>query len=79
VHGAIAVTVIANRAVELVIAENPIKRFALGFARGGGIRSDTQAWRYSGSAGAHELAINLHHTGVAGLNWTKLRVIANLR
>jgi hypothetical protein len=78
VHGAVAVTVVANRAVKQVIAENPIERLALRFTRCTGIRSYTQAWRYSSGAGPHEFAVNLNHTRVAGLNWTKLRVIANV-
>ena len=78
VHGAIAVTVVANCAVKQVVAENPIECFALSFTRCGGIRSNTQAWRYLGGASTHELAVDLNHACVAGLNGTKLRVIANL-
>ena len=78
VYGAIAVTVVANRAVKLVVAEEPIERLPLSFARRSGIRGDTQAWRHSGDAGPHEFAVNLNHAGVAGLDRAKLRVIANV-
>jgi len=32
-----------------------------------------------GSAGSHELAVHLDHAGIAGLDWTKLGMIADLR
>ena len=79
VHGAVAVAVVANSAVKQVVAENPVERFALCFARRGGICSDIQAWRDSGGARSHQLTVDLDHAGVAGLNWTKLGVVANLR
>ena len=78
VNGAIAVTVVADRAVKQVVAENPIERLPLSLTRRSGIRGDTQAWRHSGGAGPRELAVNLNHAGVAGLDWAKLRVIANV-
>ena len=78
VYGAIAVTVVANRAVKQVVAENPIERLPLSLTRHAGIRSDTQAGRHSGGAGPYELAVNLNHARVAGLNGAKLPVIANV-
>ena len=78
-HGAVAVVVVADRAVEQMIAEDAVKGFALRRVRARRRRNHVHALRGHGAAGSHQLAVDLHHAGVAGLNRSKLGVIANLR
>ena len=80
VHRAVAVVVVADRAVEQMIAEDAVKGFALRCVCARGEEVDhVHAVRGHGAAGSHQLAVDLHHAGVAGLDRSKLRVIADLR
>ena len=80
VDGAVAVVVVADRAVEQVVAEDAIECLALGGRRprrlGGRPSSPSAACR---CAGADQLAVDLDHAGVAGLDGAELGVIADLR
>jgi len=78
VHRAISVIIVAHRAVEHVIAENPVECFPLSGDRPCGSRGNVHPGRDAGGAGPDQFAVHLHHARVAGLNWAKLRVIANL-
>ena len=75
---AVTVVVVADRAVEHVIAENPVERFPLSGDRPCGSRGNVHPGRDVGGAGPDQFAVHLHHARVAGLNRAKLRVIANL-
>ena len=67
-HGAANVVVVADRAIELIIAWNPVKHLCSSsmscLVRGG----DLHARRNQRRAGANEFAVDLHDAGVAGLN-----------
>src|SRR5579863_4083693 len=79
VDGAIAVVVVADRAVKQMIAKDAIEGFTarcLCFRRPG---FDMGAVNGIGSAGSHEFAVHLDHAGIAGLDGTKLGMIADLR
>ena len=78
VDGAIAIVVVANRAVEHVIAENAIECFHLRGRRLARIGGDPIPSATAGRAGPHEPAVHFDHAGVAGLNRAELRVIADL-
>ena len=78
-HGAVAVVVVADRAVEHVIAEDAVKGFALRRVRARRGRHHVHALGRHGAAGSHQFAVDLHHAGIAGLDRSKLGVIANLR
>ena len=79
VDGTIAVVVVADRAIKLMIAKNVVERLMLRRPRSR--RRGFHLGTVDGicSAGSHELAVHLDHTGIAGLDRTKLRMIANLR
>jgi hypothetical protein len=77
-HGAIAITVVANRAVQQVIAEDAIKGFALGGISPGRGRRNGHAVDKLGRASANQLSVDLDHAGVAGLNGAKLVVVTDL-
>jgi hypothetical protein len=77
--GAIAIVVVADRAIKFMISKNVIECLAL--CRPGTRRRGFHLGAVNGidSAGSDELAVHLDHTGIAGLDGTKLGVIANLR
>ena len=74
----VPVVVVADRAVEKVIAKNPVKCFPPCGTRLGGIRLHFHPGPNSGRACPDEIAVHLHHTGVTGLNGAELRVITHL-
>jgi hypothetical protein len=79
VNCAVAIAVITDGAVKHVIAEYPVVRFSL---RGiSGLRSgvNTESIRDSSRTGPEQLTVNLDHAGIACLDWSKLRVITDLR
>src|SRR6266446_2415525 len=75
---AITVAVVANRAVENMIAENAVKRFSLGSNRVGRFRIDVDSGRNGGGACPDEFAVNFDHARITRLNGAKLRVVTNL-
>jgi hypothetical protein len=77
-HGAIAVAVVTNRAVEHVIAEDAIVSFALGGVSPGRDRGNGHAIDQVRSAGTDKLSVDLNHAGIARLNGAKLVVVAHL-
>ncbi len=78
-HGAVAVVVVADRAVEQMIAEDAVKGFALRRIRTRRRGDHVHALGGHGAAGSHQFAVDLHHAGIAGLDRSKLGVIANVR
>ena len=78
VDGAVAIVVVADRAVEQVVAKDAIEGFPLctRCARRG--REDQHSIRSGRGAGSDQAPIDFHHAGVAGLDRAKLWVIANL-
>jgi hypothetical protein len=78
VNGAAAVVVVADRAIQEVIAQDPVKGRPLRCANT--LRGGDHAHAVGGqrSASPDQFAIHLHHAGVAGLNRSKLGVVANL-
>jgi hypothetical protein len=76
---AVSITVVADSAIQKMIAKNAIECFALRLRSRRRIRFDAHSRRNSGRTRPGELAIDLDHASVAGLYWTKLRVITNLR
>jgi hypothetical protein len=76
---AVAVAVVADSAIEKVIAQNAIHGFALRIIRGGRIRLDIHSLGNGGSTCSGKGAVNLDHAGIAGLDWSNLRVVAHLR
>ena len=80
VDGAVAVVVVADGAIEQVVAEDAVEGFALrAMSRALGLGDDDHAARRLGGAGADQVAIDLDHAGVAGLDGPELRVVADLR
>jgi hypothetical protein len=79
VNGAVSVVVVAYSAVEHVIAENTVEGLSLG--RRGLLRfcEYFHSWRRGGRARSRELPVDLYHAGIARLDRSKLRVIADLR
>jgi hypothetical protein len=79
VDGAVAVVIVADRAVEQMISEDAIEGITLRCLRPRWPGFDMGAIDSIGSAGSHKLAVHLNHAGIASLDWTKLRMIADLR
>jgi len=78
VDGTVAVVIVADRAVEQMIAEDAIKCLTLRCPRPRRCGLDMGAVNGIGSTGPHELAVHLDHAGIAGLDGTKLGVKADL-
>ena len=79
VDGAVAVVVVAHRAVELVVAEDAVEGCALRVLGCRGRGRHQHVARHLRSARPHQRAVDLHHARVAGLYGAELRVIADLR
>src|SRR5437868_2538069 len=77
--GAISIIVVADRAIEKVIAENAVESFHLGSGSFRRLRGDAHPIGNFGRAGPDESAIRFHHACVTRLNRTKLRVVADVR
>ena len=78
VHGAVFVVVIADRAVEHVIAQDAIESFALCHIDQLRLCHHPHALGNRRSAGAGQISVHLDHAGIAGLNRAELRMITNL-
>jgi hypothetical protein len=76
---AIAVVIVADRAVKQMITENSIERLALCRLGAHRIGDDIHAVCSNGAASSHKLSIHFNHTGIASLHSTQLGMIANLR
>jgi hypothetical protein len=76
---AVPVVVVADCAVEQMVAEDAIKGFALRRVRPWRRCDDVHALGSRDATGSHQLAVHLHHAGIAGLNGAKLRVVTNMR
>ena len=76
---AVTIAVITDRAVEHVIAEYPVVRFSLRGISGLRFGVNTESTRDSSRTGPEQLTVNLDHAGIACLDWSKLRVITDLR
>ena len=79
VDRAVAVVIVADGAVQHVIAENPVKGFPLCSHRAAGFCGDLHIGLDLGCARSHQRSIDLNHTRIAGLNRAKLWVITHLR
>jgi hypothetical protein len=78
-NGAVAVVVIANRAIEHMIAEDAVKGFALRRVRTRRRGDHVHALCSHRSASSYQFAVDFNHAGIAGLDRPKLGVIANVR
>ena len=65
---AVAVVVVAHRAVKLMIAENAVERLGAGSSRAAGRRGDFHSVGRHRGASSNQLAIHLHYAGIAGLD-----------
>jgi hypothetical protein len=74
----IAVVVVANRAVEQVVAENAIKCLHLGGRRLRRLGGDLHSVGDSGRAGPDQAAVHFNHARVTCLNRAELRVVADM-
>jgi hypothetical protein len=79
VNGAVSIVVVAHGAIKNVIAENAVKGFPLCRAGSFRLRQNLHSRGYAGRARSHQSAIDLYHAGIARLDRSKLRVIADLR
>lgn len=79
VYRTVAIIVVADGAVEKVIAENSIEGFTLSRLRSRGCGLDVNAIGGRCCASSHELAVHLNHAGIAGLDGTELGVVTDLR
>jgi hypothetical protein len=78
VHFAVAVVVVAYSAIQEVITQNAIERFGSRGMRPLCRGSHGHVHRNRDCAGSHELAVEFHQARVAGLDGTKLRVVADV-
>jgi hypothetical protein len=78
-NGAVSIVVIADRAVEHVIAQNAVKGLHLGRRSPGGLGGDRHPVGGFGCASADELFAGFNHAGVTRLNRAELGMIANGR
>ena len=76
---AIAIVVVAHRAIEKVIAEDAIESFHLGSGSLLRLRGDVHSIGNLGRACPDQAAVCLYHAGVTRLNRAELRVVANMR
>jgi hypothetical protein len=75
---AVTVAVIANCAIQKMVAENSVEGFSLRGIRAWRKRNYIHIIDREGSAGSCQSAIYLNHAGVASLDWPQLRVITDL-
>src|SRR5438094_3632937 len=75
---AIAIVVIADRAIKKVITEDAIKCFHLGGRGLRGFCGDRYSIGDSGSAGPNQATVLFNHAGVTRLNRAELRVVADV-
>ena len=75
---AIAIVVVANRAVEHVVAENSIECLHLRGRRRRRLGGDAHSIGDPRRAGSDQAAVHFNHAGVARLNRAELRVVADL-
>ena len=78
VDRAIPVVIVADRAVEHMVAENSVERLPLCGVGSWGLGDNIHACRNSGRACSYELSVDLDHTGIARLNRAELGMIANV-
>jgi hypothetical protein len=78
-HGTVAVVVVADRAVEHVIAEDAVKGLALRRVCTRRGRDHAHAVRRHSATSSRQFAVDLDHAGIAGLDRSKLGVIADVR
>jgi hypothetical protein len=78
VDGAVLVVVVADGAVEEVIAEDAVEGFALGGLGSVAFGFDLHVGGEAGAAGASEFAVHFDHAGVAGLDGAELLEVADL-
>jgi len=79
VDGAVPVVVVADRAVEEMVAEDTVERRALRALRGRRPRRHHHPVAGLCSARPHQLAPDLHQAGVTGLDGPEARVVAHVR
>ena len=79
VDGAVLVVVVADGAVEHVVLQDAVEGLALGDVHGFARCLDGHARSDVCRAGARQLAVDLDHAGVAALDRTHLREVADLR
>ncbi len=78
VDGAVAVVVVANGAVKVVILKDAIEGFALGHIDTCVFSHDVHMGSCPGGTGPNQRSIDFDHAGVACLDGTHGRVIADL-
>ena len=79
-NAAILVVVVADRAIQHVIAENHIESFGASGLGAGGVGDHLETCPRLMSASAYQFAIHLDQAGITRLNWAHQRgVIANVR
>jgi hypothetical protein len=79
VNRAIAIIVVADSAVEKMIAEDAIERSYLGGRRLCGLGGDLHSIGDRGRAGSDQAAVHFDHACVTRLNRAELRVVADMR
>ena len=79
VDGAVAVVVVADRAVQVVVFEDAIKGLAFGDVGAVGVGENLLADGHGGAAGADQLAVEFDHAGVAAADGSHGGQIADLR
>ncbi len=79
VNGAVAIVVIADRAIEVVISEDAVEGFALRDVGAETFCRYLRSGYYLGSARTNQFPAPLDHAGVASLDGSHMRVVADLR
>jgi len=79
VHRAVAVMVVADRAVEHMVLEQTVERFPLRGVSPGGLGLHLHPGRNLCAASAPKLAVDLHHASVARLNRAELMMVTHTR
>jgi hypothetical protein len=62
-----------------MIAEDPVKSFALRAASTRGGCNDLHTIHSFCATCSHQLAVDFHHARIAGLDWSKLGMVTDLR
>ena len=79
VDRAIPIVVVAHRAVQHVVLQNAVEGLALGDVDGLACSLNLHPGDNLRRARTHQFAVDLYHAGIAALNRTHLREIADLR